>query len=676
LSKKDRPPDQDKNPSPQDQSDQFPLNQVNISNLESEHLQQVRRELQSRQAELEMQRAELASMCEELQSARDKYIILYDYAPSGYVTLDQHGIILEANLRLANLLESEKNSLIGVALSHYIGQDSLENFWAHLADTLKTGVRHVCEIWMRKKNGKLFFARMESIAVRDRRGHLSQCNSIITDISDRRENNELSHYQDTLTEISPDAILATDKDLNITNWNKAAEKLFGWSAEEVSDKNVSIQIRTQVLAELSKDEVMSGLCQNGHWIGEYTNLTKNGIPVNTLVSIGILWDSNAHFNGILAIHHPHHIVKEEFPVSAVNAREGQLKERIEELNKTNRILRQEINIHKKASLLAKEWEGKNSDLMDNIKLGIFRCTPGVNGQFLEVNKAMEEITGYSREELLQMTVCNLYVSDNESNPFKNEVNIADWKVMRELRLRRKDGHELMIAETLVAIRFDSGSVQYFDGILEDITERKQAQQQIQNSLQRLQKTIKEIIEAIAHIGEVRDPYTAGHQRRVAQISYELAHMMGLTDEQNEGLTMAAFVHDIGKILVPADILSKPGKLTKPEFDMLKDHTRIGYEILKTIEFPWPIAKIVLQHHERMNGSGYPSGLVGEDIIIEARILAVADVVEAMSSHRPYRPALGIDKALDEISRNRGILYDPKVVAACLELFKDRGFNLN
>ena len=153
-------------------------------------------------------------------------------------------------------------------------------------------------------------------------------------------------------------------------------------------------------------------------------------------------------------------------------------------------------------------------------------------------------------------------------------------------------------------------------------------------------------------------------------------MMGMENDQYEGLTMAAFVHDIGKILVPSDILSKPGQLTKPEFDMLKDHTRIGYEILKTIEFPWPIANIVLQHHERMNGSGYPLGISGGQIIIEARILAVADVVEAMSSHRPYRPALGIEKALDEIAHNRGTLYDSNVVDACVKLFTDKGFNLN
>jgi len=278
--------------------------------------------------------------------------------------------------------------------------------------------------------------------------------------------------------------------------------------------------------------------------------------------------------------------------------------------------------------------------------------------------------------LLQMDVCDLFNEEQGNDQFVNEVNITDWKVTRELALKRRDGNPRTVAETVVAIRFDSGAIRYFDGILEDITERKQAQLQLQQSLQRLQKTIKEIIQAMAYIGEVRDPYTAGHQRRVAQLSFEIAKMMGLQDQEYEGLTMAAFVHDIGKILVPADILSKPGKLTKPEFDMLKDHTRIGYEILKTIEFPWPIAKIVLQHHERENGSGYPAGLTGDQIIIEAKILAVADVVEAMSSHRPYRPALGVDKALEEINQNRGTLYDTHVVDACVKLFTDKGFNLN
>ena len=181
---------------------------------------------------------------------------------------------------------------------------------------------------------------------------------------------------------------------------------------------------------------------------------------------------------------------------------------------------------------------------------------------------------------------------------------------------------------------------------------------------------------MAYIAGVRDPYTAGHQRRVAQLSFDIARFMGLHNEQGEGLTIAAFVHDIGKIHIPENILNKPGKLTRPEFNMLKEHTQIGYDILKNIEFPWPIAKIVLQHHERMNGSGYPSGIAGDQIIIEARILAVADVVEAMSSDRPYRAALSLEEAFSEINNNKGILYDPQVVDVCMKVFNQKGFSVN
>ena len=172
---------------------------------------------------------------------------------------------------------------------------------------------------------------------------------------------------------------------------------------------------------------------------------------------------------------------------------------------------------------------------------------------------------------------------------------------------------------------------------------------------------------------MRDPYRDSHQKRVSQLACAMAREMNLPEEQIEGIRVAGNIHDIGKISVPMEILSKPGRVNKSEFGIIKSHTQAGYDILKTIEFPWPIAQIVLQHHERMDGSGYPQGLSGKDILLEARILGVADVVEAMVSHRPYRPALGIDKALEEISKNRGVLYDPEVVDACLKLFTEKRF---
>ena len=209
----------------------------------------------------------------------------------------------------------------------------------------------------------------------------------------------------------------------------------------------------------------------------------------------------------------------------------------------------------------------------------------------------------------------------------------------------------------------------------DITERLQAEMALKQAREEMLRVMQETVQALAYTIELRDPYTAGHQRRVADLACAIAKEIGLSEEQIEGLRLAATIHDIGKMQVPIEILSKPEKLNEIEFDIIKTHPQVGYDVLKTIEFPWPVAQIVLQHHERMDGSGYPQGLLGEEIILEARILAVADVVEAMASDRPYRPALGIDKALEDILQNKGILYDTEVVDACNRLFTEKGFKL-
>ena len=201
-------------------------------------------------------------------------------------------------------------------------------------------------------------------------------------------------------------------------------------------------------------------------------------------------------------------------------------------------------------------------------------------------------------------------------------------------------------------------------------------EKLKKTLNDLQKAMDGIIEAMGLTVEIRDPYTAGHQRRVAEIAHAIATEIGLSKHKTEGVRIAGLIHDIGKMAVPAEILSKPGKITENEFGIIKSHSEVGYEILRKIDFPWPIAQIVYQHHERMDGSGYPQGLSGKDILFEARIMAVSDVVEAMASHRPYRPALGIDIALEEIEKNKDGIYDSEVVDACLRLFKEEKFKLN
>ena len=192
----------------------------------------------------------------------------------------------------------------------------------------------------------------------------------------------------------------------------------------------------------------------------------------------------------------------------------------------------------------------------------------------------------------------------------------------------------------------------------------------------LHKTIEGVIHVVSQVVSSRDPYTASHQRRVAKLARVIAREMGLTDWQVTGMYVTGLLHDVGKMSVPSEILSKPGKINASEFNIIKNHCREGYDILRKIDFPWPVPTIVLQHHERLDGSGYPEGLSGDDIILETRVLSVADVVEAMSSHRPYRPALGLDKALEEIKRGSGTLYDSEVVAACLRILGEDETSFN
>ena len=204
-------------------------------------------------------------------------------------------------------------------------------------------------------------------------------------------------------------------------------------------------------------------------------------------------------------------------------------------------------------------------------------------------------------------------------------------------------------------------------------ERNQADAELKQSFEKLRRAQNQTVVALASASEIRDPYTSGHQQRVTKLACSIAENMDLSENLIEGLRIAGLLHDIGKISVPAEILSKPGKITQDEYNIIKQHCQIGYEILKGIEFPWPVAQIVLQHHEKMNGSGYPLGLTGEEILLEARILTVADVIEAMSSHRPYRPGLGIDKALDEVMNNKSTFFDPVVVDTCWNLFSTGQF---
>jgi PAS domain S-box-containing protein/putative nucleotidyltransferase with HDIG domain len=299
-----------------------------------------------------------------------------------------------------------------------------------------------------------------------------------------------------------------------------------------------------------------------------------------------------------------------------------------------------------------------------------------NSHYTYVSPKVHDILGHEPQELLGHTPFEFMHQREGRRVSKIVRRFADAHLpfsLLENTCTHKDGHSVVLETSAVPILDSDGGFLGYRGIDRDITERKKVEQELQHSLKRLEKTMESTIEAITTTIETRDPYTTGHQMRVTDLACAIAKVMEVPPTQIEGIRVAGLLHDIGKIAIPTEILSKPGKLTEVEFSMIKTHAQTGYNILKKIEFAWPVARAVLQHHERWNGSGYPHGLRGEDILLEARILAVADVMEAMASHRPYRPSVGLDKALDEISKNSGILYDPAVAKACETAFTQRGF---
>lgn len=299
-------------------------------------------------------------------------------------------------------------------------------------------------------------------------------------------------------------------------------------------------------------------------------------------------------------------------------------------------------------------------------------------RFIYANPRLAEILGYaSGEELIGLKPRDTVAARDQA--------MTD---ARMLEFGSSDAHSLALSFT--ALRRDGSTVEIgvsmskavyqqrpaMIGLMQDISDKKVAEDQIRRYSRQLEHAFMQMVALATTLSEMRDAYTAGHEKRVAEISVAIGREMGLPDDRIEGLRVGGYLHDVGKVSIPTEILSKPGRLSPVEMELIRTHAQAGYDVLKDIEFPWPVAQIALQHHERIDGSGYPKGLKGDDIILEARITAIADVVESMATHRPYRPALGLDKALAEIERGSGSLYDPLVAEACLRLFREKGYQLS
>lgn len=323
-----------------------------------------------------------------------------------------------------------------------------------------------------------------------------------------------------------------------------------------------------------------------------------------------------------------------------------------------------IKIEKKL----KDSEEFNKSILDNSTSPIYVMSTDKTMEY--INPAFEKLTGFSSREIIGGRPPRPYWIKDMTDTYTKSIEKVITRGINNIELPfvNKNGKKFWVNAVERSIK-SGEKIKYILGNFVDITERKE-------TFDRLEKALDDTIYTLSSIVETRDPYTAGHQKRVTTLAVKIAKELKFDEKKIRSIEIAARLHDIGKINIPPSILSKPGKLSEIEFNIVKTHPGVGSEIVKKIDFRYPVAEIILQHHEREDGSGYPKGLKGKDIIPEAKIIGVADVVEAMSSHRPYRPARGMDEAIDEIRKNKGKLYDPMVVDACIKVLKSRNFSFD
>ena len=297
------------------------------------------------------------------------------------------------------------------------------------------------------------------------------------------------------------------------------------------------------------------------------------------------------------------------------------------------------------------------------------------GKVRELSDSFCTMLGYTRAELMgaHVSLWNAQWNPLELQSVLGKLAAKADRSEFETRHRRKDGTILDVEVSGQRLELSGQTLLYLSA--RDVTEKRRADRQILDQIEQLKAAVMSTVEVATVLNEMRDPYTAGHERRVAAIAAAIGAHLGFDEDRQEGLRVAGHLHDVGKVIVPSEILSKPGKLGALEYQMIQGHAQAGFDVLKNVKFPWPVAEVALQHHERMDGGGYPQGLKGEAILLEARIMAVADVVEAMSSHRPYRSGLGIEEALAEVEGGGGTKYDRTVVEACLTLFRKEGYSI-
>ncbi len=474
-----------------------------------------------------------------------------------------------------------------------------------------------------------------------------------------------------LVEGANSVILRIDTDGNILFLNTYGLKFFGFTREEVIGKNM----RGTILPELESSgrdlsHLIRTISENPaqYATHENENLRKDGSRAWILWTNRAVRDENGGIREIFCIGNDITVHKEAERMlrRTKQTLEEKVRRRTRELQQINEALLFEIAERKVAEEALRESELRYRSIFEGALEGIFQTT--AEGKCILVNDALAHMLGYGSAKEFMALATNmeerLYADPKQRLAFRKMLEAKGRVLGFETQHLRRDGSKIWVSMNVRALYDERGSFIFYEGTVDDI------------SLRKTNEVLDGITKALCTAIEIRDPYTAGHQERVTALAVAIAKGMHFTEDHLRAVRIAGMLHDIGKIYVPAEFLSRPGLISKNELNVLRDHTEAGYEILKGIAFEYPIADIILQHHERMNGSGYPRGLSGDGILLEAQIIGVADVVESMASHRPYRPSLGLEKALNEIQENRGVLYDETVVNVCMKLFREQGYRID
>lgn len=596
-------------------------------------------EVRNKQKQAESQRK---AVLEELHKSEEKYRTIIENIHEGYFEIDLAGNFTFFNDSMCRCLGYSPKELMDMNYKKYTDKENAKKLFKTYNETYKTGTTsRLLEYEIIRKDGTRRQLEGFVSLQKDSSGNPLAFRGTIRDITEHRKAEktlkESEERYRALFDRSMDIIYIIDFDGNFIDANTNALNRFGYTREELPSLNVAslmnkdqLPFALKIIQEIKKYGVQRDLL-------EIRLRHKDGTPIY-IESKGSAVISNGKAIAIQSI-----------------ARDITERKAVEK-----KLLESEKYF--------KEITENSSDII---------FITDKNGNIKYCSRSIERFSGYTPEELIGKSGFILIHPDDLEravNDYRAAILLRDTAIPNGFRIIHKDGSERYL-EGLGKNLLDNPDVAGFIMNVHDATESKRAEKKLLQTLDNLRKAFGVTMQVMVSAVEMIDPYTAGHQIRAADLARAIATEMGLSQEQIDGTRIASTIHDIGKLSIPAEILSKSTKLTEIEFSLVKEHSHSGYEMLKDVESPWPLAEIIHQHHERMNGTGYPKNLKGDEIIIEARILAVADVVEAMASHRPYRASLGIEAAVEEIEKNKGILYDDTVADACLRLFREKKYQL-